>query len=505
MSSRERGLVVLGHVACFASGAVASFSLPPFGLAPLILALFWPALAAARAERLSGAALVGAALGFGWFLASMWWVSISLLKGAEQHWFLLPLVFLGIPALLAVFWIPATMLAWRLGREPASRIIWLVAMLGVFEWVRGHIGTGFPWNAPGYFFSAGESLLQAASVFGLYALNLLALCVAVAPALWIVGRRRLAICFAAILPLAAIFGFLRLESINLDAHPGAPVARLVQPSVPQNEKWDPRYRAEHRHVLRVLSRDTGPQPELVIWPEGAAEQVIDPRAGGGEFLRVIAITSLEAGVRLITGVSRFDDQDRAYNSAALVDSEGNIEAIYDKRRLVPFGEFVPFRRLIPFASAIVGDLDFSRGRDAGHFEVPGFGRIQMLICFETLFPDVAAGPGPRPDVLVNISNDAWFGRTPGPWQHLEQARMRAVEEGIPLLRVANTGVTAAFDATGRRLAQIDLDEFGAVDVRLSPALDATIYANWRPLPFVLLLVVLGFVAMRLDRKAAMLH
>ena len=477
-------------------------ALPPFGVVPMITLLSWPALVMARADSVRQAGYVGGITGFGWFLASLWWISLSLVTGDTNYWPLLPLPLLGIPLLLALFWVPATMLAHRIGRTPAGRVGWLLLLLALCEWARGHVATGFPWNAPGYLFSAHLTLLQSASAFGLYGLTLLALAAGVAPAFWILGHRRLAIGLVLVVPVLALAGGVRLAVMPPPSSDVPKLVRLVQPVVPQHEKWDRERRPDHLQRLRDLSRDDVPIPQLVIWPETAFAGLLDREP---ERLKAAAWDSLPFDGWLIAGVPRFDKHGRLFNSAVLMRAEGQVEALYDKRRLVPFGEFVPFRRFLPFADAIVGPIDFSAGRDNSLFTLPHYGRVQVLICYETLFPGVAAGAGPRPDILVNLTNDAWFGDTPGPWQHLAQARMRAVEEGLPMLRVANTGITAGFGPEGRTLASIGLGKTGYADVNVPSPLPPTIYAKWREGPFLGLLVLLLLINIRLDRTRTMGH
>ena len=488
--------------ACCLAGAGASLTLPPFGLVPLIALLSWPALVIARSATMRRAALAGGLAGFGWFLASVWWISLSLVTGDTNYWPLVPLPLIGIPLILASFWVPAATLAHRLGRGTGARLGWLLLFLALCEWARGHIGTGFPWNAPGYLFSANLPLLQSASLVGLYGLTLLALAVGFAPAFWIAGHRKPAICFAVLLPVLAAYGWNRLAETPTPPPEPSKLVRLVQPAVPQHEKWDRSLRPSHLERLQSLSRDQTPVPRLVIWPETAFAGLLNREP---DMLQAAAWEALPFDGWLITGVPRFDAQKRLFNSAVLMRADGTIEAIYDKRRLVPFGEFVPLRDFLPFADAIAGPIDFSAGAGEQRLALPHMGLIQVLICYETLFPGVAAGPGPRPDVLVNLTNDAWFGDTPGPWQHLEQARMRAVEEGIPMIRVANTGVTAAFGPSGRTLGQIGLGVTGFVDVRVPAALAPTPYSGWREGLFMGLLVLLALFNIRLDRKQAIGH
>jgi len=492
--------------ACLGAGALASLALPPFGLVLLALALSYPALCIARADSTRRAALIGGVSGFGWFLASLWWISLSLVTGDSNFWPLLPLPLLGIPLLLSLFWVPAAAAAHRVARSTGGRLAALMLCLGLCEWARGYVATGFPWNAPGYLFAAHLSLLQAASLVGLYGLSLLAIAWCLAPAFWMGGHRRLAVGLGLILPLFMAQGAIRLALTPAPADEVPKIVRIVQPAVPQHEKWDRALRPQHLGRLQELSRTVKPVPPLIIWPETAFAGLLDRE---GDRLRQTAWETLPFDGWLITGVPRFDSQRRLFNSAALIRSEGQVEALYDKRRLVPFGEYVPFRNLFPFADALVGPIDFSPGAENRLVAVPGYGRLQLLICYETLFPGVgrgAGGPqGTRPDILVNLTNDAWFGHTPGPWQHLAQARMRAVEEGLTMIRVANTGISAGFDPLGRQIAGIGLGESGFADLVVPPPLPPTVYARWRDLPLIALVLLNMLLIMRLDRIRLIRH
>ena len=491
--------------ACLFAGALASMALPPFGLVPLAFALSYPALSIARTDSTRRAALIGGAAGFGWFLASLWWISLSLVTGTINFWPLLPLPLVGIPLLLSLFWVPAAAVAHRVARHEAGRLAVFMLCLVLCEWARGHVATGFPWNAPGYLFATHLSLLQAASLVGLYGLSLLAIAWSLAPAFWLAGHRRLAIGFGLILPALIVYGSVRIAVTPVPVDDIPKTIRIVQPAVPQHEKWDRSLRPQHLDWLQELSRTAKPVPPLIIWPETAFAGLLDRE---GDLLRQTAWETLPFDGWLITGVPRFDSQRRLFNSAALLRANGQIEALYDKRRLVPFGEFVPFRGLFPFADALVGPVDFSPGAQNRLITVPGYGNLQILICYETLFPGLGreAGDGDlRPDFLVNLTNDAWFGHTPGPWQHLAQARMRAVEEGLTMIRVANTGISAAFDPFGRQIARIELGARGFADLVAPPQLPATIYTRWRELPLGVLMLACLVLAICLDRMRMMRH
>lgn len=435
-------------------------------------------------------------MGMGWFTASTHWVAHSLLVGEAEFWYLLPFASLGLPACLTLFWLGAGAIAWRSGRSAAARLSWLMLGLAIAEFARGHVATGFPWNNPGYSFSAHLWLLQAASWLGLYGLTFLALAFALAPAFWRVGHRRLAMLFIS-LPLGlALIGAIRLGNQPADSA-GLKQVRLVQPAIAQADKWDRAKRGQHlAHIVRTASAKT-PIPQLMIWPETA---FLAFASKDGSLLTAIAEQVLPFDGHLITGMPRLDKEGRLFNSAALVNANGQIKAVYDKRRLVPFGEFAPFRQFLFFADVIAGPKDFTAGVNDSMFIVPGYGNIALLICYESIFPgDISRGEN-RPDLIVNITNDAWFGRTLGPWQHFAQSRMRAVEEGIPMMRVANNGISAGFDAHGRILGQITLDSVGAIDLVVPSAVTPTIFARYGNAGFFYLLVLTGFILLRLDQK-----
>ena len=492
---------VSGHML---AGAISSLCLPPFGLLPLIAALSWPAICLGRAARVGEAMRIGWAAGFGWFLFSSWWIAASMVTGKTGHWPLFPLAVLFVPFLLSLFWCAAAVISWRLANRVEARLIWFIVLLGLMEWARGYVATGFPWNAPGYAFSAHLSLLQAASVMGLYALNLLAVTVAMIPAFWYFGWRRSAILVAVLVPVLAGAGIWRLAShAEIASGDGAAKSvRMVQPAVPQAEKWDRDRRTAHLERLQRLSMGQKPVPQLVIWPETAFAGLL---AAERDLFRRTVAGALPADGLLITGVPRRHSRTKLLNSAIMVGPDGEIDAEYDKQKLVPFGEFFPFRSLFPFATAIVGPMDFTHGTTDRLFSIPHYGVVRPLICYEVIFPSVAGGLGTRPDWLVNITNDAWFGGTPGPYQHLEQARMRAVEEGIPMVRVANTGVSAAFDPYGRTLARIEMGVAGFADLTLPDPAPVTFYARWRETALVIGLILLAVLAIRLDGRLGFGH
>lgn len=482
----------------FFAGCLASLCLPPFGLLFTIFALSLPAIKAAKADSALRAGGYWMAAGFGWFLASTHWVAYSLYVADRGLWPAMPFVAFGLAAVLGVFWAVAGWAAWRCGRTIPGRLVWLIVMLGATEFARGFVATGFPWNAPGYLFSFNLPALQAASWFGIYGLNVIAVAFALSIAMWRLGMRQLALVGLIFPLLLALLGAVRIDHLrDVVEHDARPKVRIVQPAIPQNEKWQRTKRPAHLQRLVALSNQNSPVPQLVIWPETAFAGFASKEP---DRLREIIVSAAPFGGYLVTGIPRLDDGGLLFNAAVLHAYDGALKGVYDKRHLVPFGEYVPFRDLIPFIDVIAGPKDFSKGMTNKLFEVPGIGRIQMLICYEAIFSGAVIDRNNKPDFMVNLTNDSWFGTTIGPWQHLAQSRMRAVEEGITLIRVVNAGVSAAFDPLGRSLGQLGLGKAGSMDVKLVAPLESTLFAQMGHALFFFLLFLLAGFARWVDRN-----
>ena len=350
----------------------------------------------------------------------------------------------------------------------------------------------------GGLFAVHLGSLQMASVMGVYGLTLLAFGAAMAPLFWILSARGLALLLVMIPLLGTGWGVLRLDSQlpapsatapSTDASSAnAPEARLVQPVVPQNDKWNRQKRPAHLASLIALSQTGSNSPDFVIWPETAF-------AGLPSQNRKLLADTVRAATHsdgfLLTGIPRFNAASQPLNSAYLFDHQGGVRGVYDKQHLVPFGEYVPFRSWLPFLDIIAGPADFVAGTQNRPLSVPGVGQVQMLICYEVIFAGRVIDRQNRPDVMVNVTNDAWFGATIGPWQHLYQAQMRAVEEGVPLLRAANTGISAAFDGFGRQLGSIPLGVRGYLDIPIPPVLTAPLFARFGNAVFFALCFFIG--------------
>ncbi|MFP5297130.1 MAG: apolipoprotein N-acyltransferase, partial [Alphaproteobacteria bacterium] len=422
------------------------------------------------------------------------------------------------PIGLGLFWGTATALYRRFRPDGVSRVLVFAALFCLLEWLRGHVLTGFPWNPAGASWRAGSAASQFAAVGGVYGLSFVTVAsFAAFGALWGQGSRRARLLAVAggTAALAALMvgGQLRLSSARLESN--GPLVRIVQADVPQESKWSPEaYRGIVERYVNLTARPAAVTPDIVVWPEGAlpasANQVFTPDAWEA---RAIA-RAVQPGQTLIAGLGRGEpdasapEGARYFNSAFVFTDIGEaglrVSAIYDKHRLVPFGEYLPAGDLLGalgVRSLTHMPLDFSPGPTPAPIDIPGAPRAQPLICYESLYPGFTPGSAGRPGWIVNISNDAWFGRTSGPLQHLNLASYRAIETGLPVVRSTPTGVSAIIDPWGRVVddARLDPGESGVIDARLPAPTSVTLYGRTGDLLF--WLAVLGGLvpAVRLRR------
>ncbi len=420
----------------------------------------------------------------------------------------MPFAVVALPAGLALFWALGAGIARLFWCEGWPRILVFAAAMTGAEWLRGHVLGGFPWNAFGYVLTPTALLMQSAAVVGLWGLTLAAFLVFAAPAALAnepAGTRRGRaglLAFAALL-LIIHSGFGAVRLFNAPAPDGGVPIRIVQPALDQSEKWQADNEDEivDRYIRLSESGASADRrkPRLFIWPESAFPFLVADRP---DVLSQIA-DLLPAGATLITGAARADvtatrDPADVYNSVLVIGDDGTIEAAYDKVHLVPFGEFVPLRSLfevIGIRQLIAIPEGFSAGTRHLMLAVDGAPSFVPLICYEIIFPGAVVPPGPRPGWLLNVTNDTWFGDTPGPYQHFLQARVRAVEEGLPLVRAANSGISAIVDAYGRVVERLGLDVVGVVDGNIPEPAALTPYARFGDRIPGVLLAMLAAVAL----------
>lgn len=494
----------------FVAGAVSALAMEPINAWPVLFVtipvLVW-LVDGSTAGRWSGAmsaALAGWCFGFGYFLAGLYWIGYAFLVDAKTFGWLLPLAVSGLPASLALYTalgLGAARLIWVRGPE---RILALAATLTIAEWLRGHLLSGFPWNTFGYALTEPLVLAQSVSVVGVWSLTFLCIAICATPAVLADDKAdtsnpsRPLLIGLILLAVATVYGTTRLLT-----HPTAYVdgvkLRIMQPNLQQDEKFNYAAKAEIMdRYLRLSDRATGPQSNGVrdvthlIWPESAFPFFLtrEPDA----LAQIAAL--LKPSTELITGAVRAAPDasarnPRVYNSVYVIDPNGLIHGVYDKVHLVPFGEYLPFQRLLERIglvqlTKVVGGFQSGDRRRA--MDVPRAPKMLPLICYEAIFPGAAVPPGERPGWLVNVTNDGWFGISSGPYQHFQQARVLAIAEGLPLVRAANTGISAVIDPVGRVVNALPLGAEGVLDARLPAPIAPTISSRYGNYILILLLV-----------------
>jgi apolipoprotein N-acyltransferase len=422
--------------------------------------------------------MVGWAFGFGYFVSGLWWTGSALLVEADEFAWALPLAILGLPAYLAVFYGFATFIARLAWSDGFARLLVLAAAFGLAEWLRAFVLTGFPWNAVGYSIMPVPLMMQSVAVTGTYAMNILAVLVFAAPALIITGQGRWPATALALTLLALHFGFgaYRLNTADTTKVNNQRTIRIVQPMIDQAAKIDDSERGrifeEHIRLTTAPPKEGAKRPDYVIWPETSVPFILTQNPDA--LVRIA--DALEDGQILIAGAVRTESDGktsptRYYNSAYMIDSQGQIIAAADKVHLVPFGEYLPFESFwsgIGLEAIAAFPGGYSAAPSHQLLTAPDGNRLLPLICYEVIFPYEGAAEARDADAIVNLTNDGWFGHTPGPWQHFHQARIRAVESGLPVIRNSNSGISAIIDGYGRIQAGLDFGTVGVIDGAMPP-------------------------------------
>lgn len=509
-------------LAAFASGGVAALALAPLDFLPAFALAFpllvWLLDGAAHGGKnalratLWVSATIGWWFGFGYFLAGLWWLGSAFIVGGEAFIWLLPLGVVGLPAGLAVFFALGLVIARLLWSPGAGRLFALCFGLMLAEWLRGTLFTGFPWNQFGQAFANHLLLAQSAALIGTEGLGALALVIFASPALIATGetafsRWALPSLAGLMLVFMAGFGLFRLEAsggagVDFERLPVFPDIRLriVQPSTPQAVKNAGGSGQAIFETLLSLSDRVAGQGRAgladvthLIWPEAPLPFLLDRQPRAMEALS----RALLGGAILITGAIRAEsmsgesDRYRFYNALQVFDRDG-LQASYDKVHLVPFGEYLPFDQVLrrlglaQFVAVIGG---FTAGAPGQAFSIPGLPETIPVICFESIFPHEMRVSGRGEKILLNVTNDAWFGRTAGPYQHLAQARLRAIEFGTPVIRAANSGISAVIDPYGRQIATLPLESVDVLDSPLPRGLATTLYRDTSWFSFAAMLAV----------------
>ena len=484
----------------FVAGAASVLAMAPFGAWPILFVTF-PVLvwlidgsAAGRFGGVPAAALAGWWFGFGYFVAGLYWIGIAFLVDAQTFAWLMPFAVAGLPAGLALFVAAGTGFARFIWTRGPTRVLALAVALTIAEWLRGHVLTGFPWNVFGYALTQPLALAQGAALIGVWGLTFVAVAVFSTPAVLADESsdtpRSWVPLVCGLIALAALgsYGAWRLNRTPTRFVDGVRL-RIMQPNLPQDDKFS--YTARKEVMSRYLAlsdRATGPDRTGVkdvthlIWPESAFPFFLsrEPEALG----QIKAL--LPPGTVLITGAARPDDAApsgalRAYNSVYVIDHDGALVGLYDKVHLVPFGEYLPFQHFLEslgLSQLVKMPGGFLSGERRRALAVPRAPNMLPLICYEVIFPGEAVPRDiERPGWLVNLTNDGWFGNSIGPHQHFQEARVRAIEEGLPLVRAANTGISAVIDPVGRIVKELPLGTEGVLDASLPRPVARTLYVR----------------------------
>lgn len=496
----------------FAAGAAAALAFAPFYVLPLVFISF-PVLVLLidRAGDPQAALISGWWFGVGYFLVGLYWVGNSFLAQDDVPKWGGIIAALAMAFSMAAFVALAAWLAKLLWCQGWRRVPVFAAAFASAEWLRGHLFTGFPWNLQANIWGWSDSMIQSVSVMGSYGLGFLTLLAAASIVLfsdppgsrgdegrtnynnWVVPVFSLGL-----LGAMFIFGAVRLSGSENTFHENVRL-RIVQANIPQTEKWQRENWRDNfvRHIGLSINGNGGLDGIThVIWPETAVPYFI----GSEPSRRHLVARALGNRPVVITGAPRYEEGEDGpiyYNSIHAIGARAQLLATYDKAHLVPFGEYLPFRGLLNrlgLEKLTPGAVDFSSGPGLRTITLPGLPAFGPLVCYEVIFPGRVIADGERPRWLLNLTNDAWFGNSPGPYQHLVMTRFRAAEEGLAIIRAAGTGISAVIDPYGRTLVSIGLNKQGVIDSGLPRALEgATLYASFGDSIFALL-IILGFAA-----------
>ena len=465
------------YFVCFLSGSLATISLPPNSILPFIFFLSIPVFYFSKAKNIFQVFLIGTFTGFGWFSISLYWIVNSLFIAGSEYYWMTPFIFIGFPLFLSLFWGSSFLLSFLIFKKTSDKLIFLGFIWSFSEFLRGHMLTGFPWNMPGFVLSYPLQVAQSVSIIGPYGQNLIIILIIISPILWKVKERKVVYLVIIILLTVISLGYLRLFTNEVNYTNST--ARLVQPVISHESKWDKNKFNENLNILIELSKKDSGNIDLVIWPETALTTF--PEYLSLQLPKILNLLLNDEKSHLISGIPtkefNKENEKEFFNSILMFNKNGEIVDTYNKLKLVPFGEYIPYRKYIPFVKSLANDSEFSSGKTKNIFSKPGIGKIQPMICYEAIFPGFSRHKI-RPDLLVNITNDYWFGNTIGPKQHLLLARMRAIETGVPLIRVSNSGISAAYDPFGREIARLKWGKVDFIDVLIPKKSSETIYNKY---------------------------
>jgi apolipoprotein N-acyltransferase len=472
------------------AGGCSGLAMPPFDAWPVLFVAFpiyvW------LIDGLSGASkrkvfVIGWFFGLGYFAVILHWIAFAFLVDAETYLWMMPFMVGGLASGMAIYWGLAAIAMRFLWTPGLPRILLFASVMAAAEWLRGMLFTGFPWAAIGLAVEGMGAAAQLASIFGMTGLTFLVAMWSGLPAILGDGAKLSRQLIAAsgllaILPAGWLWGTLHLAASPTTYVSGVKL-RIVQPNTSQNDKWRADNAAGIFGNLIAMSKGKDGLNGIshVIWPESSVPFLIDE----SEEALALVEKMLPDNAVLIMGADRRhrdgDGKSRFYNSIQGFDGFANLVIQYDKWRLVPGGEFLPFEWILAplgFRKVVTVPGSFAAGSGPLTLPVPGAPPAGFLICYEAIFPERLIDFSDRPQWLINVTNDGWFGKSTGPYQHLAQVRLRAIEQGLPIVRAANTGISAVIDPHGRILERLQIDEAGIIDHSLPATAAVTVYSRF---------------------------
>ncbi len=440
------------------AGLICGLSFAPVFFTPgiLMLSVFCNQISASKTSRQS--AIFGYLFGLGFFLSTLYWISFGVSVYIEEFWWAIPFALLGLPAFMALFITIQAYIAWHFRNYKLYHFLFCIFWLFV-EWLISWIFTGFPWGMLGYSLSVSNILIQPASVFGILGLSFLVVYVGSSLYSRDVLVRQIIVC-CIISAIILLYGKSRLG--NNPTELSEIKVRIVQPSISQIAKWNPNIFWKNLDIQIKLSKQQG-EPDIIVWPEAT---LTAPYYYKPIYNSLMSIFSKDAQILLSGGVSdnaMQKDNYEIYSSLLAITSSGNLLFDYHKSHLVPFGEYMPLSKYLPVKKLTPGIVDYTPGkREIVYLKMFNL-YVQPLICYESIFAEEVKISNINTDIMINITNDAWYGKSSGPYQHFEISKMRAIENGLPMIRAGNNGISAIIDPLGRVLGKLKLDQISVLD------------------------------------------
>lgn len=466
------------YISIFAAGALSSLSFAPLYIIPLLmLGMSFAWYTADLFQSFKKSVLIGYLFGFGHFMTGFYWVGNALLVDISSFGWLYPIALFGLGSFFGLFLIPPFMV-WYFFKKVSlwERLCAFSATFVLMEYLRAYFLTGFPWNMAGSIFAFSTVTIQSASFIGTYGLSLIACFMSAG--LYALFQKKYKSGFSVLITLSGfliIFGFYRLTSLSFQ--PSEIKVRLVQPSIPQSMKFDKNSLENNLQTYIDMSRQNASDDiSFVVWGETATSFDLEH----SPYFQAKIQEAVPQNGYLMTGMLRYDSSYRLYNTMGVFDKNGKMVTYYDKNHLVPFGEYIPFRKYLPsFIHPVTNAItDLSVTEKYKKLHVKGLPPFSALVCYEIIFPDQVLNRSDKPSFIVLVSNDGWYGNSFGPYQHLDAAKMRAVEEGITIIRSANNGISAVIEPTGRIRKRLALNEKGILDITLQKPFNIqTFYAS----------------------------